>query len=278
MSEVTLEGLGQVQSRLADTPELRATVDVDAQGRQVYTALAYDITEPDRHGTTMTPGSLEADLDRGIPLMLWHNRESFPVGKVISWEHTERGPVARFIFADYEQAALARTLVDTGFLQAVSVGFIPKEGYVREADDVVVFTRSELVELSLTATPSSRGALIELKRSLDNLAGSADLSDGTIAVEPATHQETRGDCGADICECFLKEEDRLAALDLVAERHEEGLPVVTLDDNDQVVVLHADNPGAAGPGSELAGDCDEEWVDSAVQEERQTRARRIARS
>jgi HK97 family phage prohead protease len=194
MSDSTLEALGSVQNRLADAPELRATVEVDEQGRQIYTALAYDISEPDRHGTTMTPGSLDADLDRGVPLMLWHDRESFPVGKVISWEHTERGPVARFIFADYDQAHLARTLVDTGFLQAVSVGFIPKEGFVREADDVVVFTRSELVELSLTATPSSRGALIDLKRSIDDLAGSADVpSDETpdAAVEPANPESER---------------------------------------------------------------------------------------
>jgi HK97 family phage prohead protease len=188
MSDLTLDALGSVQNRLANMPELRATVEVDEQGRQIYTALAYDLSEPDRHGTTMTPGSLDADLNRGVPLMLWHDRESFPVGKVISWEHTERGPVARFIFADYDKAHLARTLVDTGFLQAVSVGFIPKEGFVREADDVVVFTRSELVELSLTATPSSRGALIDLKRSIDDLAGSADVpSDEAPAadVEPA---------------------------------------------------------------------------------------------
>lgn len=186
----TLDTLGSVQSRLADSPELRATVDVDEEGRQIYTALAYDLSEPDRHGTTMTPGSLHADLERGVPLMLWHDRESFPVGKVVSWEHTEKGPVARFIFADYDRAHLARTLVDTGFLQAVSVGFIPKEGFVRDADDVTVFTRSELVELSLTATPSSRGALIDLKRSIDDLAGSAeDLPDEApvdVAVEPAT--------------------------------------------------------------------------------------------
>ena len=198
MSDSTLEALGSVQNRLADAPELRATVEVDEQGRQIYTALAYDLSEPDRHGTTMTPGSLDADLERGVPLMLWHDRESFPVGKVVSWEHTERGPVARFIFADYDKAHLARTLVDTGFLQAVSVGFIPKEGFVREADDVIVFTRSELVELSLTATPSSRGALIDLKRSIDDLAGSADVpSDETpdVAVEPANPSSEDGAAG-----------------------------------------------------------------------------------
>jgi len=207
MSDLTLDALGSVQNRLADAPELRATVEVDDEGRQIYTALAYDLSEPDRHGTTMTPGSLDADLERGVPLMLWHDRESFPVGKVVSWEHTERGPVARFIFADYDKAHLARTLVDTGFLQAVSVGFIPKEGFVREADDVIVFTRSELVELSLTATPSSRGALIDLKRSIDDLAGSADVpSDETPAadVEPANpestethHSELLGDWGGE---------------------------------------------------------------------------------
>ena len=186
----SLDVLGSVQNRLADAPEVRATVEVDEEGRQLYTALAYDITEPDRHGTTMTPGSLDADLERGVPLMLWHDRESFPVGKVVSWEWTEKGPVARFIFADYDKAHLARTLVDTGFLQAVSVGFIPKEGFVRDADDVIVFTRSELVELSLTATPSSRGALIDLKRSIDDLAGDVDavrLSDApAVPVEDGT--------------------------------------------------------------------------------------------
>jgi HK97 family phage prohead protease len=207
MPDMTLDALGSVQNRLAIAPELRATVEVDGQGRQIYTALAYDITEPDRHGTTMTPGSLEADLERGIPLMLWHDRESFPVGKVVSWEHTERGPVARFIFADYDRAHLARTLVDTGFLQAVSVGFIPKEGYVREADDTVVFTRSELVELSLTATPSSRGALIDLKRSLDELAGPAD--------EPAADEPQ--DEARDASEAVEDAQDAPVASELVGD-------------------------------------------------------------
>jgi HK97 family phage prohead protease len=205
MSDKTLDALGTVQKRVADAPELRATYNTDENGKQVYKALAYDITEPDRHGTTMTPGSLEADIERGIPLMLWHDRESFPVGKVIDWQHTERGPVARFVFADYDKAHLARTLVDTGFLTAVSVGFIPKEGYVRDGDDVVVFTRSELVELSLTATPSSRGALIDLKRSIDDLAGSSsELSDEAPPaddVEPANPEsELTTDFGEDAAE------------------------------------------------------------------------------
>jgi HK97 family phage prohead protease len=178
--------LGTVTSRVATFDERAVAGSHDDAGRRVYTALAYDITTTDTYGTTMAPGALQA-AEGGVPLLLFHDRASFPVGKIVGWDHTERGPEARFVFADTEQARTAEALVAGGFLRGVSVGFIPSDGFVRE-DGVVVFTDAEVVELSLTPTPSSRGALVDLQRSIADLVGSdGSPSDETpaAAVEPA---------------------------------------------------------------------------------------------
>ncbi|MEY3641128.1 MAG: hypothetical protein RLZZ199_933, partial [Actinomycetota bacterium] len=35
-----------------------------------------------------------------LSVILWHNAESLPVGRVVKWTMTEQGPVAGFVFAD----------------------------------------------------------------------------------------------------------------------------------------------------------------------------------
>lgn len=173
--------IGEVQSRVT-TVDTRAlgTPRFDQEGRRIYRALAYDTSNLDRHGTTMTPDAIK--LTGPVPVLLFHNRDSFPVAKVIEWNITDRGPEAGFVFADTDEAATAEALVATGFLRGVSVGFIANEGYVREDDGAIVFTDAELVELSLTPTPSSRGALVDLKRSIDDLMAAHTMPlDGPVS-------------------------------------------------------------------------------------------------
>ena len=144
-----------------------ATGKTDSEGRRIYWTLAYDATSTDLHGTRMSvdafQGSAEA-LD--FPIILFHNKASFPVAKPVAIEYDERGLNVGFVFASTPEARIAEELVAGGFLRGVSVGFIPRDGYVDEEDGATVFTKADLIELSLTPTPSSRKALIDLTRSL----------------------------------------------------------------------------------------------------------------
>jgi len=174
---------GVVLDGRAAVPGARLTDD----NRRIYRALAYDITSVDRHGTTIDRAAFRpVDLDN-FPLILWHTDNQFPVGRVIEWTMTEQGPVAGFVFADTAEAREAELLVATGFLNGVSIGFI---GYEAENQKgVTVYTDVEVIELSLTPTPSSRAALVNLERSIR--AWTADTEPVAVTEEDApTAEET----------------------------------------------------------------------------------------
>ena len=160
-----------LERRLAEfTPADAATTDVevDADGRQVYTARAYSYDVVDRYNTTMSQGAMRHVTIDDFRILAYHDQRQDPVGKPVSIEDTPDGPVVRWVFADTERAQELRSLVDGGFLRAVSVGFVPdpKAMHTR-SDGVTVFERADLVELSLVNAPASPGALIQLARDMN---------------------------------------------------------------------------------------------------------------
>ena len=163
----------------------------DTEGRRIYRALAYDTSAIDLHGTTIVNSAFrEVDLSN-LPVILFHDGERFPVGKIVEWLVGENGPVAGMVFADTEEARQAELLVSTGFLNGVSIGFI---GWKSEKiDKVLTYTDVEVLELSLTPTPSSRTALINLERSIQSLkAVDETIEEITVEeiVEPVAIEET----------------------------------------------------------------------------------------
>ena len=169
----------------------------DSDGRRIYWTLAYDSTSTDLHGTRMTADAFQGSAEAlDFPIILFHNKSSFPVAKPVSVEYDERGLNVGFVFASTPEARIAEELVAGGFLRGVSVGFIPRDGYIDEEDGATVFTKADLIELSLTPTPSSRKALIDLTRSLgedpEELAAFLD----TLSEEMDTPAERPGDLKA----------------------------------------------------------------------------------
>ncbi len=187
---------GLVLDARAAVPGARLTDD----NRRIYRALAYDITAVDRHGTMIDRAAFRAVNLDNFPLILWHSDNQFPVGRVIEWTMTEQGPVAGFVFADTAEAREAELLVATGFLNGVSIGFI---GYEAENQKgVTVFTDVEVVELSLTPTPSSRAALVNLERSIRAWTVEGDyVTDETPAVEIVEQEAPAVETAQAHCEC-----------------------------------------------------------------------------
>ncbi len=169
----------------------RATVNpgaaYDSEGRRIYRALAYDTSSIDMHGTTILNNAFrEPDLSN-FPVILFHDGERFPVGRIVEWIVGEQGPVAGFVFADTQEAREAELLVSTGFLNGVSIGFM---GWASETiNKVLTYTDVEVLELSLTPTPSSRTALINLERSIASLTKAIeDASQEVPQVEEAANE------------------------------------------------------------------------------------------
>lgn len=171
-----VEGAADVQSR------------IDSNGRRIYTCLAYDCSSVDRHGETIVASAFGPMPAGGIPVLLFHNSASFPVGKVITWAQTARGPVAEFVLADTQEARTAQLLIDGGFLTGVSIGFFASAPEMRGG--IPTYTSVEVVELSLTPTPSSRLALIDLQKQIRSIAGD-------VSAEEASNNETDADSADD---------------------------------------------------------------------------------
>jgi HK97 family phage prohead protease len=111
-----------------------------------------------------------------LPLLLWHNNETFPVGKATSWKEAADGLQGVWTLDDSEEAQRAARLARDGFLTGLSVGFVPLQSEWTYADDwnpdagpehMDSVTRQEarLVEVSLTPTPAYAGAGVTLVRS-----------------------------------------------------------------------------------------------------------------
>jgi HK97 family phage prohead protease len=115
---------------------------------------------------------------RSLPLLLWHDNESWPIGVVRSWEDGDDGLDGVWTLDDDERAQRAAKLARDGFLTGLSVGFQPmptgshwefvdEDAWTRGERDRVERTEARLLETSLTPTPAYAGAAVSLVRSAD---------------------------------------------------------------------------------------------------------------
>lgn len=132
---------------------------------------------------TIAPGCFTKSISeaaRALPLLLWHDNRSWPVGAAREWTESDGGLDAVWTLDDSDLAQRAARQARDGFMTGLSVGFAPmphgsKWEFV-EADvydpgegvvDHVIRTEGRLLETSLTPTPAYAGAGVSLVRSAD---------------------------------------------------------------------------------------------------------------
>jgi HK97 family phage prohead protease len=117
-----------------------------------------------------------AEAARGLPLLLWHDSRTYPIGRSVDWDSTSAGLDGTWQLDDSEEAQRAARQASDGYLIGLSVGFVPVRSeweYVDEdawlAGEVDHCTRLEarLLEVSLTPTPAYAGAQVTLVRSAE---------------------------------------------------------------------------------------------------------------
>ena len=193
-----------IEERLELTNEVRHAVTIgsgvhtrdleqaDENGSRIYWALAYAEGVEDRHGTIIDHGAFSHVTVDDFRILAHHDQASDPVGKPVALEYTADGLMVGFVFPATTRGQEMETLVAGGFMRAVSVGFIPLDGFKRKADGVPVLTKCDLLELSLVNAPSSKAALVDLSRALsadpDELAA---LYADVLRADPATELEQR---------------------------------------------------------------------------------------
>ena len=113
---------------------------------------------------------------RGLPLLLWHDNRSWPIGRSADWTSTNEGLDGVWELDDSEAAQRAGRQARDGFMVGMSVGFLPiksdwaivnDEQWMDGERDTVTRTEARLLEVSLTPTPAYAGAQVALVRSRD---------------------------------------------------------------------------------------------------------------
>lgn len=105
----------------------------------------------------------------GLPLLLWHDNATFPVGVAEEWRETAPGLIG--VWRMDPKDDLARTAAQKardGFLTGLSIGFAPIQSETDVDDKGLMWVtrrESRLLEVSLTPTPAFAGAQITHVRS-----------------------------------------------------------------------------------------------------------------
>ena len=116
-------------------------------------------------------------------LMLMHNYQDFPIGKVTELKVVDGKLLFKAIFSKtLPKAKEAYELVKEGILNCLSVGFIPREF---DTKDQNVITKAELLEISLVPVPANPQAVILAKSFQKNdiasyIVKNFDLEEKTI--------------------------------------------------------------------------------------------------
>lgn len=110
-----------------------------------------------------------------LPLLLFHDGRTFPIGAAESWTERSGGLLGRWRVDTKDPLAqeAARKARD-GFLPGLSVGFQPIRTERIERDDAPYLMRrveARLLETSLVSTPAYKDATVKLVRSADGRAG-----------------------------------------------------------------------------------------------------------
>ena len=124
----------------------------------------------DRYGDVIQQDGWQLDNFQKNPVFLWgHDSSAPPIGKVSSISVASNRLIATVQFATADIYPLADTifkLYQKGFMNAVSVGFLPIDYEIDTPDDDsasplgVRFTQVELLEISAVTVPANPEALV----------------------------------------------------------------------------------------------------------------------
>lgn len=153
-------------------------VDEDGAARRLMVGVAapYNEQTPIRgeYVEVLTPGVFKKSIReaaKGLPLHMFHDHSTFPVGKSVGWEERDQGLVGTWEFLPAgvdEMADKAYRMALEGFITGLSVGFQPIRSKVDPGTDtrppVVYRQEARMFETSMVTAPAYAGAQIMLVR------------------------------------------------------------------------------------------------------------------
>lgn len=155
-----------MKTKLYTPATLKSVVDREKQIVHVISSTG----DLDRHGESVNPQGWKIGEGRKAPsVLVAHDYWSLPVGKIIkSW--IEGNELHQHVqLAETDEGKKVFYLVDNGYLNTVSVGFIVLR-WGRSGEDAFTIMEQEQLELSFVAVPANPNATVQ-----DDVKEAADL-------------------------------------------------------------------------------------------------------
>lgn len=137
--------------------EVKEVVDLAGGGWEIAGYASTFGGEPDAYGDVIVKGAFLDSLARGWPKLLFEHYE--PIGKTLEIREDDKGLFGRWAIIDTSKGTDAYKLAKGGVLDSMSIGYFTQE-YEYRQDGVRLLQKVELPEVSVTATPANRNAVI----------------------------------------------------------------------------------------------------------------------
>lgn len=145
--------------------EVRTVAEDGRAVRSTFTFMTGDLA---RDGMVVDPAGVDVANYLRNPVVLWEHGYDFarggvPVGRAVSVSRVENGWAAEVEWEEDEFAQRIAGMVQRGTLSAVSFGWrtLAREWQTLDnGQEVMVVTRSEMMEFSVVSVPADAGALV----------------------------------------------------------------------------------------------------------------------
>lgn len=119
----------------------------------------------DRDGDVIEPAGIKTGEFEANPVALWaHDNSQPPVGRVVNWEKRGDEFIVDIRFDKDDFSEMIYRKVQSGSLNAVSIGFMPIDDQVeRREEGGYRFRAVELLEVSVVPVPSNRDAVVAMR-------------------------------------------------------------------------------------------------------------------
>ena len=182
--------------------EYIATKETSDEENTATAAISTDTVDRDRE--ILLPKGAELGNFYKNPVVLWaHDYSGTPVGKA-KWIKSGRKYIkAMWTWAKTVKAQEIKQLWEGGFLNAISVGFIPKEGHEPTPKDIDkvpewaearrIVDKWELLEFSIVPVPANPDALASIKalnlsKETQEELGIGEDEETTVFMTPKTEE------------------------------------------------------------------------------------------
>lgn len=158
---------------VGDTYYRGFTADTRQQEQEDTVTFQINNDQLDRHGTIIEPGGGDLANFKRNPVVLWDHgmdptRGSLPIGRAVNVFERGNSLFAEIQFdTDDDFASKVLRQVKEGITNGTSIGF--RAGDVDRSADPTRIRQWELVEISVTPTPSNPAALVESRNQQDSI-------------------------------------------------------------------------------------------------------------